>query len=476
METKGGLKIDLGGGEYPYGHGFLNVDARPLPTVDIQCDLRDLVFPNDSVEEIFSCAVLEHFKLEDSILILKEAFRVLKPNGKLTLIVPDLKIIMEDYLNKRIGFEKLNLYLYGSQKYGYDIHRISYDFENFKRILEEIGFIEVQQQPYSLDRSYENCPMLQIVAFKKREQNFQKGVKTKEKDEVVKKNKMNYYQEIEGKTERILERAVPHSTDNIIYLLHLTRYKFAASFLKEKSVLDIGCGSGYGSFLLSQEATDVVGIDYSKKAIDFATEHFYRDNLMFKTMDWRNLANLNKVFDGVVALEFLEHIDRQEEFLKIVSNLLAKEGTFILSTPNKNLSLGNNIYHLREVNPYELEKLLGDYFEKITIYAQFLRPEYLHRKEEFQKLQLYLEQFPRNIIRKFIPHFIRRCLPDRWKIAFWKKVWREKIQSEEELISAFCSPDAPFKNLINITAEDILISSSKKDIWSADYLLAVCQQ
>jgi len=76
-------KIELGGGDSPYGCGFLNVDVRALPTVDIVADIRSLPFENESIEEIFTSNVLEHFNYNDVVRILEESYRVLKTGGKI---------------------------------------------------------------------------------------------------------------------------------------------------------------------------------------------------------------------------------------------------------------------------------------------------------------------------------------------------------------------------------------------------------
>ena len=59
-------------------------------------------------------------------------------------------------------------------------------------------------------------------------------------------------------------------------LAHESRYNWilqTQNFINKK-VLDFGCGSGYGTFLLSQKAEETVGIDYSPATIEFANENF----------------------------------------------------------------------------------------------------------------------------------------------------------------------------------------------------------
>jgi 2-polyprenyl-3-methyl-5-hydroxy-6-metoxy-1,4-benzoquinol methylase len=288
---------------------------------------------------------------------------------------------------------------------------------------------------------------------------------------------MGYYEEVEGRIQENLERVVPHSSPHELYLFHLDRYRFAAPFLRNINVLDMGCGSGYGSFLLAEDASEVVGIDVSQKAIEFAKEHFYRENLTFLALDWKDSANLSRVFQGIVALEFLEHIREQENFLKTAASLLTQGGIFILSTPNKSLSSQKSLFHLKEFEPDELQGILGKYFSKTCLYGQFLKPEYKKRRQEFRKFQLYLEQFPRSAIRGFLPKFIRRCIPYKWKISFWKKAWDRRIESEKDSGDTFCSTDFTVNNSIYFTTiEDILITSSKRDILNSDYLLAVCKK
>ncbi|GEM_PF-2181002 len=474
MDKTNILKIELGGGENPYGHGFFNVDVRPLPTVDIQCDLRQLIFSDESIEEVFTTNVLEHFLLNEAIQVLKEAFRVLKVGGKITIIVPDLRQLMQDYMDKRLSFEKFNRFLYGSQEHSYNIHRSNYTFEDIKKALESIGFQDIKRQSYSLAEPYEGCPMLEVVAFKKT------ALGADKKENLRGENKMAYetadscYMETEGKAGDHIERIVPHVVGQKLYVFHLKRYKFAASFLRQKNILDVGCGTGYGSFLLASEAAKVTGIDISEKAIGFAKEHYLRDNLSFHTMGWSDMPGLNSKFDGIVALEFFEHIDEHEKFLEMARTLLEKEGLLILSTPNRNRSEGSNPFHAQEFNPYELESVLNKHFKNFTLYGQFIRPEYYKLKER------YFEEIPRYVARSFVPEFIRRFIPRKSKANYWKKV-RQKAGKWAKEESG--SPSTAAQTQINMAAdlvgfneEDILITSSKKDVWSCDFVLAVCRK
>ena len=84
------------------------------------------------------------------------------------------------------------------------------------------------------------------------------------------------------------------------YGLTLRRYKIALAYSKNKKVLDIGSGLGQGShFLAANGAKKVLGIDYSKKAVDFAAENFILPNLEFKTLSGLKVRNLKRKFDVI---------------------------------------------------------------------------------------------------------------------------------------------------------------------------------
>lgn len=66
------------------------------------------------------------------------------------------------------------------------------------------------------------------------------------------------------------EFVVPNKTPYATYQEHINRYVFASNFVKDKTVLDIVCGTGYGSSYLARKgAKRVLGGDISKKAIEY---------------------------------------------------------------------------------------------------------------------------------------------------------------------------------------------------------------
>jgi len=54
---------------------------------------------------------------------------------------------------------------------------------------------------------------------------------------------------------------------------HLVRYNFALPLCRNKKVLDLACGSGYGTFIISKVAKGVIGGDVSKETVDFCKKN-----------------------------------------------------------------------------------------------------------------------------------------------------------------------------------------------------------
>lgn len=80
------VKINLGCGT-DIRVGYINLDSKPLPGVDVTHDLEDLPLPFEtgSVDEVLCLNVLEHV---DLIPLMKELHRLLKPGGRLVAEVP----------------------------------------------------------------------------------------------------------------------------------------------------------------------------------------------------------------------------------------------------------------------------------------------------------------------------------------------------------------------------------------------------
>lgn len=172
------------------------------------------------------------------------------------------------------------------------------------------------------------------------------------------------------------ERLVPHLHKGVAFFYeHLLRYIFASQFTKGKSVIDLGCGSGYGSFLVAKngKAKKVYGFDISEEAISFARKKYHAENIIFKVGNVENLKDIfSEKVDIVVAFEILEHLDRQEIFTRGIKKILQKDGLFIVSTPNTNTYPKNNPFHKRELSPKEFVILLKKYFSNVKIFHQGL--------------------------------------------------------------------------------------------------------
>lgn len=79
--------------------GWLNVDCKSGPGIDLNCDIRDgLPLSSASIDYAVSVHALQELTYPEVVQALKELRRVLKPGGALRLVLPDLRKGMQAYL------------------------------------------------------------------------------------------------------------------------------------------------------------------------------------------------------------------------------------------------------------------------------------------------------------------------------------------------------------------------------------------
>ena len=135
------------------------------------------------------------------------------------------------------------------------------------------------------------------------------------------------------------------------------RYGYAIRELKRagaKTVLDMACGLGYGTCLLDRAGFAVEGVERDTRALAVARARF--PWITFHEADV--LSFEHPPVDGIVACEFIEHIEDAKPFLARMNGLLNPGGVLVMTTPNRRYSNGKNPYHVHEYTLDELRALL----------------------------------------------------------------------------------------------------------------------
>ncbi len=161
------------------------------------------------------------------------------------------------------------------------------------------------------------------------------------------------------------ERLVPEvETGTVQYFDHIRRYLFAQQFVCRKRVLDIACGTGYGSDILRRgRAAAVFSADISAEAVHYAADRWPDARLL--RADALNLPLPSAAFDVIVSFETVEHLPDPRRFLIEARRVLKGGGMLILSTPNRlSVSPGSakpySPYHTFEPTRDELIALLTE--------------------------------------------------------------------------------------------------------------------
>lgn len=172
------------------------------------------------------------------------------------------------------------------------------------------------------------------------------------------------------------ERVIPGEVEPDLWNEHVSRYHFASRFASGRTVADLGCGTGYGSAILAQQAAQVHGFDLSPEAISWAADRYRLPNLAFAPADCCSIPLGDGSMGLVVAFELIEHLAHPAGLLREARRILAHDGLFCVSTPNavyyaaSRGATGPNPFHAREFTLAEFQSVLADSFPHIAILAQ----------------------------------------------------------------------------------------------------------
>jgi SAM-dependent methyltransferase len=172
------------------------------------------------------------------------------------------------------------------------------------------------------------------------------------------------------------ERVIPGLVELDLWNEHISRYAFASRFASSVRALDMGCGTGYGAAALAQQARHVQAVDQSSEAVAYAREHFPLPNLRFDIGAAENLPYADAAFELITAFELIEHLEDWRALLREAHRLLAPNGFFLVSTPNKRYyaetraEAGENPFHVHEFDHAEFVRELSLAFPEVEVLLQ----------------------------------------------------------------------------------------------------------
>jgi 2-polyprenyl-3-methyl-5-hydroxy-6-metoxy-1,4-benzoquinol methylase len=171
-----------------------------------------------------------------------------------------------------------------------------------------------------------------------------------------------------------LERWLPGFCSPHTHNEHVARYEWVKDFVKDKIVLDVACGTGFGSYMLAQEgdAAKVIGWDIDEKTIRYASLRNKHPNLVFEA-DNAETFDVNKEYDVIVSFETIEHLEKPGTFLRNIDRALTLNGICFISTPISAMPENNhpdNIYHQREWGFRKFQEFAKGYLKIEEVYLQ----------------------------------------------------------------------------------------------------------
>ena len=160
------LRLNLGCGRYKLD-GFINIDSEESVNPDLISDALDLPFQVNSVDEIYCGHMLEHLTLEEGKKALRYWKSLLVEGGIITITVPDMDYIFEEYIKispderamRLIELNDTYIFSYCQKSH----HKYCYNPALLKLVMKDAGFRELKRLPF--EHQYFVSPVKWQVAY-----------------------------------------------------------------------------------------------------------------------------------------------------------------------------------------------------------------------------------------------------------------------------------------------------------------------
>lgn len=240
--------------------------------------------------------------------------------------------------------------------------------------------------------------------------------------------------------DNIINYQIESGINDRIYGLYKRTKKIG---IKNKKILEIGCGIGALTYLLSKKISKgkVEAFDPSERSIKYAQEHVRKSNIFFKASDILNFTPQFVPYNLILLFDVLEHIPEADyfEIFSRIKNWMNDETLLLINLPNPEYILFDQKYHpeqLQEIDQPVFIKQLIPIFNSLSfeikhleIYSVWVKEDYqfliIQKQKEFTEVLLStLQSFPEKTIRWLQRKWIRLAHPfPKQSIIYFMALW-----------------------------------------------------
>lgn len=184
----------------------------------------------------------------------------------------------------------------------------------------------------------------------------------------------------------------------------------------KKKILDVGCGLGTYSKLLSELGHEVTGIDTSEHMIKKAIERSAGKSIIYKVGNIYSLPFDDNCFDVAICISVIPYISNEIRALREIRRTLKANGILMLETlssvsisvPFKKLIAGKadeTTPKARRYNPFKLTKVVADTgFNYIEMKGVYIFPKMLRKLDAFLETSGVFSVIDRNPVSMLFAH------------------------------------------------------------------------